>query len=74
MIKGDINTSVALRLLQMKSSTLEDDRRSKRTLGDRRRRESRLVYSFRFDQTPWNTTEQIIAPIAPCNVTHFSEV
>ncbi|KAI7970293.1 hypothetical protein EIK77_000295 [Talaromyces pinophilus] len=32
------------------------------------------VYSFRFDQTPWNGIEQIMAPVAPCNATHFSEI
>lgn len=32
------------------------------------------VYSYRFDQTPWNDIELIMAEVAPVYATHFSEV
>lgn len=32
------------------------------------------VYSYRFDQSPWNGTEELIATVAPVFSTHFAEV
>lgn len=44
-----------------------------KTYASRPKAQRKPVYSFRFDQTPWNGIEQIMAPVA-CNATHFSEV
>ncbi|KAF2497660.1 alpha/beta-hydrolase [Lophium mytilinum] len=32
------------------------------------------VYSYRFDQPPWNGTEEVIATVAPVFSTHYSEL
>lgn len=32
------------------------------------------VYSYRFDQSPWNGTEELIATVPPVYSTHFTEV
>jgi carboxylesterase type B len=45
-----------------------------KTYASRLQQQRKPVYSFRFDQTPWNGKEEIMAPVAPCNATHFSEV
>jgi len=32
------------------------------------------VYSYRFDQTPWNGVEELVATVAPVYSTHYSEI
>jgi carboxylesterase type B len=49
-------------------------RHTVKTYASRPEEQRKPVYSFRFDQTPWNGIEEIMAPVAPCNATHFSEV
>ncbi|KAF2808833.1 uncharacterized protein BDZ99DRAFT_463703 [Mytilinidion resinicola] len=31
-----------------------------------------ILYSYRFDQTPWNRTEDAIVTVAPVFSTHYS--
>jgi cholinesterase len=45
-----------------------------KTYASRPQSERKPVYSFRFDQAPWNGIELIMATVAPVFVTHFSEV
>ena len=40
----------------------------------RKRKQRNLVYSYRFDQPPWNGKEELIATVPPVYSTHFSEV
>ena len=37
-------------------------------------RQRKSLYSYRFDQTPWNGVEELIATVAPVYVTHYTEV
>ncbi|KAH9221753.1 Alpha/Beta hydrolase protein [Leptodontidium sp. 2 PMI_412] len=41
------------------------------SLGSKRRKP---VYSYRFDQAPWDNTEEIVATVAPVYSTHYSEI
>lgn len=38
------------------------------------RRQRKAVYSYRFDQSPWNGIEELVAVEAPVYATHFAEV
>lgn len=38
------------------------------------RQERQAVYSYRFDQSPWNGIEELVATEAPVYATHFAEV
>ncbi|KFZ19331.1 hypothetical protein V502_03705 [Pseudogymnoascus sp. VKM F-4520 (FW-2644)] len=40
----------------------------------RKRNKRNLVYSYRFDQPPWNGKEELIATVPPVYSTHFSEL